>query len=83
MYFPSNIDLMATAVNTQINEFISWKTKRNACASDSFSVAWAQFKLYVFPPFSIVGNFLTTQPTITCSKLTVETLEQGVKYVQS
>ena len=24
-----------------------------------------------------------TQPTITCSKLTIETLEQGVKYVQS
>ena len=25
----------------------------------------------------------TTQPAITCSKLTIETLEQGVKYVQS
>ena len=24
-----------------------------------------------------------TQPAFTCSKLTVETLEQGVKYVQS
>ena len=24
-----------------------------------------------------------TQPAITCSKLTTETLEQGVKYVQS
>ena len=24
-----------------------------------------------------------TQPAITCSKLTIETLEQGVKYVQS
>ena len=24
-----------------------------------------------------------TQPTITCSKLTIETLEQGVKHVQS
>ena len=24
-----------------------------------------------------------SQPTITCSKLTVETLEKGVKYVQS
>ena len=23
------------------------------------------------------------QPTFTCSKLTIETLEQGVKYVQS
>ena len=26
---------------------------------------------------------LQTQPAITCSKLTIETLEQGVKYVQS
>ena len=24
-----------------------------------------------------------TQPTITCSELTIETVEQGVKYVQS
>ena len=24
-----------------------------------------------------------TQPAITCSKLTIETIEQGVKYVQS
>ena len=24
-----------------------------------------------------------SQPAITCSKLTIETLEQGVKYVQS
>ena len=24
-----------------------------------------------------------TQPAITCSKLTIETLEQGVKYVQN
>ena len=24
-----------------------------------------------------------TQPAITCSELTVETLEQGMKYVQS
>ena len=25
----------------------------------------------------------TSQPAFTCSKLTIETLEQGVKYVQS
>ena len=28
-------------------------------------------------------DFIITQPTFTCSKLTIETLEQGVKYVQS
>ena len=26
---------------------------------------------------------LSSQPAITCLKLTIETLEQGVKYVQS
>ena len=30
-----------------------------------------------------VYTCVTTQPAITCSKLTIETLEQGVKYVQS
>ena len=28
-------------------------------------------------------NTFASQPAITCSKLTMETLEQGVKYVQS
>ena len=32
-------------------------------------------------PISTLNQF--TQPVITCSKLTTETLEQGVKYVQS
>ena len=37
--------------------------------------------LYCEPlPFKIN---VRTQPAITCSKLTIETLEQGVKYVQS
>ena len=33
----------------------------------------------------IIINFLRyyTHPAITCSKLTIETPEQGVKYVQS
>ena len=34
---------------------------------------WALYSAY----------FKLTQPAITCSKLTIETLEQGVKYVQS
>ena len=29
------------------------------------------------------SNLLTTQSAITCSKLRIETLEQGVTYVQS
>ena len=35
-------------------------------------------KKVIMPAFEVI-----TQPAITCSKLTKETLEQGVKYVQS
>ena len=30
-----------------------------------------------------IGLFDYSQPAFTCSKLTIETLEQGVKYVQN
>ena len=32
---------------------------------------------------SVINPLMHTQPEFTCSKLTIETLEQGVKYVQS
>ena len=32
---------------------------------------------------TIFSKGLVAQPAITCSKLTIETLEQSVKYVQS
>ena len=33
--------------------------------------------------FKLLLCYRTSQPAITCSKVTIETLEQGVKYVQS
>ena len=30
----------------------------------------------------MLQEIIGSQPAITCSKLTIETLEQGVKYVQ-
>ena len=33
--------------------------------------------------FEELQNNILTQPAITCLKLTIETLEQGVKYVKS
>ena len=35
------------------------------------------------PSLVIHGEVDTTQPAFTSSKLTIETLEQGVRYVQS
>ena len=31
----------------------------------------------------LINHNPSSQPAFTCSKLTIETLEQGVKYVQS
>ena len=33
--------------------------------------------------YTVCFYCIPTQPAFTCSKLTIETLEQGVKYVQS
>ena len=36
-----------------------------------------------FEQFYRIATMVSPQPAITCSKLTIETLKQGVKYVQS
>ena len=41
------------------------------------------FLWIIYADFSRYKVIITAQPVITCSKLTIETLEQGVKYVQS
>ena len=35
------------------------------------------------PVFVLILSVENTQPAVSCSKLTIETLEQGVGYVQS
>ena len=41
-------------------------------------------KIVLKPNWNMFNKVQTdTQPAFTCSKLTIETLEQGVKYVQS
>ena len=39
--------------------------------------------IFVENSYNLKNKTNITQPAITCSKLTIETLEQGVKYVQS
>ena len=49
------------------------------CISSETAFSKEQSKLST----STVYHQHYSQPAITCSKLTIETLEQGVKYVQS
>ena len=81
------------------NNFLSIrKTFENRCyASFYYSPEMVLFEYFKLPTncLSVFNHFVglackgliskrhTTQPVVTCSKLTIETLEQGVKYVQS
>ena len=49
----------------------------------NFFVNWENLESTALRLTLKILNFEFTQPAITCSKLTIETLEQGVKYAQS
>ena len=43
----------------------------------------SEFLKFLILSFLATSGTTPSQPAIACSKLTIETLEQGVKYVQS
>ena len=55
-----------------------WYSRNLACNNEN--ILWVNRSGLV--NFYVSQNFIT-QPAFTCPKLTIETLEQGVKYVQS
>lgn len=48
------IDLFASRVNKKCDKFISWKNDPDAIAIDAFTVSWADYFFYAFPPFSML-----------------------------
>ena len=49
-----------------------------------FQKIWLNMHWLIFPKLtSLLIKDVSAQPAFTCSKLIIETLEQGVKYVQS
>ena len=70
MYLPNQPVITAPSVTTAL---------QNWCTPEMIN----QYVLYgcIFSDVYIL--LVLTQPAITCSKLTIETLEQVVKYVQS
>ena len=73
--------------NNEVNENINNEPKA-AIESPDPEVDDAEVDLHFKLHLSIRNNYISliiihSQPAITCSKLTIETLEQGVKYVQS
>ena len=55
---PPNIDLFASAVNTQLSKFVSWTPHMKAFHIDAFTLNWYDLKGYIFCPFSCVSSIL-------------------------
>jgi len=55
---PFEVDLMATRLNFQCKAYFSWMHDPGSIGTDAFMQEWGFNKIYVFPPFSIVGRVL-------------------------
>ena len=58
IYFAPDIDLFASRLDCQLHPFVSWKPEPGAWAINAFSICWADFMFYAFPPFSILRKVL-------------------------
>ena len=55
---PLNIDLFASRLTFQLDQFVSWRPDPSAVHTDAFTLDWATFRGYAFPPFSVIGRCL-------------------------
>ena len=53
--FIPQVDLFATHLNKQIEKYIFWMPDPYFIAVNTFIFNWKTHKIYVFPPFSLVG----------------------------
>ena len=71
-YRKANIESIQKSIKS-----VNWKNLLNS------KIVKKQFSIFNETIMYIFSNFVSSHPTFTCSKLTIETLEQGVKYVQA
>ena len=50
------IDLFATRINTQLQNYVSWSCEPEAKVVDAFLTDWSKQFYYIFPPFSLLGK---------------------------
>ncbi|KPJ15537.1 hypothetical protein RR48_09466 [Papilio machaon] len=49
-----NIDLFASRINKKCDLYVSWNRDPDAYAYDAFTIKWAGFFFYAFPPVAII-----------------------------
>lgn len=53
-----NIDLFASRLTTQLQQFVSWRPDPEAFHTDSMTLDWGPLKGYAFPPFALIPAVL-------------------------
>ena len=53
-----NIDLFDSRLPYQLDQFVSWRPDPLANHTDAFTLDWASFQGYAFPPFALMGRCL-------------------------
>lgn len=56
-FFPS-IDLFASRINTQLDNFVSYRPDPLCSAVDAFSIPWGELLFYAFPPFACLPKVI-------------------------
>jgi hypothetical protein len=72
-YFVPDIDLFASRLNAQLDQYVSWKPDPDAFAIDAMKLLWHGFNPYIFPPFSMISAIL--------SKIREDGVEQAIMVV--
>ena len=54
-----SVDLFEDRLNTQKQDYMSWKPDPHAMTVDACSLSWSDLKAYAFPPFCMIGKCLT------------------------
>ena len=50
------IDLFASRINKQVEQYVSYRPDPHAAAVDAFTLIWTKLTFYAFPPFSLIAN---------------------------
>ena len=61
VYGEPEIDLFATRINHQLDQYVSWRPDPHAMHVDAFTLNWSAHYLYAFPPFSVIPRLLSKQ----------------------
>lgn len=51
-----DIDLFASRLKAQVENYMLWKTDPKAKFIDAFTIVWSDLSFYAFPPFCLVSR---------------------------